>query len=129
MALLLDTQVLIWLEETPERIPERVRDRIFTEPIVYLSQASVWELAIKIKTRKLSLKQPLQTFVVNFLIGYNYKLLNIQLSHIYQTERLALLHKDPFDRLIIAQSLVENLEIVSSDEIFDGYGVKRIWKS
>jgi len=129
MALLLDTQVLIWLEETPERIPERVRDRIFTEPIVYLSQASVWELAIKIKTGKFSLKQPLQTFVVNFLIGYNYKLLNIQLSHIYQTERLALLHKDPFDRLIIAQSLVENLEIVSSDEIFDGYGVKRIWKS
>ena len=129
MALLLDTQVLIWLEETPERIPERVRDRIFTEPIVYLSQASVWELAIKIKTGKFSLKQPLQTFVVNFLIGYNYKLLNIQLSHIYQTERLALLHKDPFDRLIIAQSLIENMEIVSSDEIFDAYGVKRIWKS
>jgi len=128
MALLLDTQVLIWLEETPERIPEQVRDWIFTEPIVYISQVSVWELAIKIKTGKLSLKQSLQTFVVNFLIGYNYKLLNIQLSHIYQTERLPLHHKDPFDRLIIAQSMFENMEIVSSDEIFDAYGVKRIWK-
>lgn len=128
MALLLDTQVLIWLEEVPERIPEKVRDRIFTEPVVYLSQVSVWELAIKIKIGKLSLKQPLQTFIVNFLIGYRFKLLDIDLSHIYQTERLTLHHKDPFDRLIIAQSLIENMEIVSSDEIFDAYEVKRIWK-
>lgn len=100
MALLLDTQILIWLEDAPERIPEKVRARIFTEPIVYLSQVSVWELAIKIG--KLTLKQPLQTFIINFLIGYRFNLLNIQLPHIYHIERLPLHHKDPFDQLIIA---------------------------
>jgi len=128
MALLIDTQILIWLEENPEQIPEKVKDRIFTEPVIYLSQVSVWELAIKIKTRKLILKQPLQTFITNFLTGYRFEILNIQLDHIYQTEQLELHHKDPFDRLIISQALVENIEIISSDEIFDAYGVKRIWK-
>src|SRR3954465_2586234 len=112
MALLIDIQILIWLEENPEQIPEKVRDRIFTEPVIYLSQVSVWEIAIKIKIRKLILKQPLQTFVTNFLIGYSSEILNIQLPHIYKTEQLELHHKDPFDRLIIAQALVENIEII-----------------
>jgi len=127
MAILLDTQLLIWLEEEPVNIKADVKAKIFSEPTVYFSLVSVWEMAIKMKIGKLTLKQPLETVVTNFINDYNFEILNINQSHIYYTQQLPMLHKDPFDRLLVAQSLVENIDIVSSDEIFDLYGIKRIW--
>jgi PIN domain nuclease of toxin-antitoxin system len=127
MALLLDTQVIIWIEENPQKISVAAKEKIFSEPEIYFSKASVWEMAIKIKTEKLVLKQFLSAFIKNFQNDYHFEILDILLSHIYQTQELALHHRDPFDRLIIAQAIAENIPIVSSDSVFDAYPVKRIW--
>lgn len=127
MALLLDTQMLIWLEEQPGKIRNEVKERIFTEQLVFFSLVSLWEMAIKIKFGKLTLNQPLESVAGNFLRDYNFEILNIKQEHIYHTQQLPMHHKDPFDRLIVSQSIVENIELVSSDEIFDVYGIKRIW--
>ena len=127
MALLLDTQIIIWLEENPQRISDPVKDRIFSEPEVYFSKASVWEIAIKLKVGKLTLRQSLQVFIRNFEQDYQFKILDITLPHIYQTQELPLHHRDPFDRLLIAQSLTENIPVISSDEILDAYNIQRIW--
>ncbi len=127
MALLLYTEIIIWLQQNPADIANVVRDQILAETTAYFSKASVWEMAIKIKTGKLSLKQPLDLFIDNFQIDYKFKLLDISLQHIYQTQQLPLHHRDPFDRLLIAQSIIENIAVISSDVIFDAYGIRRIW--
>lgn len=127
MAIILDTQILIWLEHDPERIPHHVKTEILQEPLLYLSKASVWEMAIKIKTGKLFLNQPLETFVENFVTDYSCELLNINLQHIYHTQNLPFYHRDPFDRLIISQSLVEDIPIVSADAVFKEYGLINLW--
>lgn len=127
MALLLDTQIIIWIEESPQKIPDTIKEKISLESEVYFSKASVWEMAIKIKIEKLILKQQLALFITNFQHDYNFRLLDITLAHIYQTDKLELLHKDPFDRLLIAQSIVEKISIISSDTAFDAYGIHRIW--
>ena len=127
MALLLDTQILIWLEEQPEKIKDDVKEKIFSEPLVLFSLVSVWEIAIKIKTGKLALQNSLKALVENFIKDYSFDILHINQEHIYYTQQLPMYHKDPFDRLLLAQIIVEKIDIVSSDEIFDLYGVKRIW--
>lgn len=128
MPVILDTQIIIWLEESPEKIPDDVKEIILRESLVYISAVSVWEMAIKIKTGKLDVKMPLQTFISNVQKDYGFDLLNISLAHIYQIEQLPLYHKDPFDRLLIAQSMVEKIAISTSDEIFNEYGINIIWK-
>lgn len=127
MALLLDTQILIWLEEQPEKIKDDVKEKIFSEPLVLFSLVSVWEIAIKIKTGKLALQNSLEALVEDFIKDYSFDILHISQEHIYYTQQLPMYHKDPFDRLLLAQTIVEKIDIVSSDEIFDLYGVKRIW--
>jgi PIN domain nuclease of toxin-antitoxin system len=127
MALLLDTQILIWLENYPSNISEKTLNILLQEELVYFSDVSLWEIAIKIKTGKLQLKNSLENFINNFLIDYKFHSLPIIQKHIYQTEKLDLHHRDPFDRLLIAQSIVENIPIISSDSIFDKYIENRIW--
>ena len=100
---------------------------IASESLVFMSLVSIWEMAIKIKIDKLKLTVSLQKAVQNFQTNYDFQLLNVALSHVYQTEQLPLHHRDPFDRLLIAQSIVEDVDIVSSDEIFDMYNIKRMW--
>ena len=84
-------------------------------------------MAIKVKTGKLNISQPLPTFIHNFQRDYKFNLLDISLSHIFELLQLPLHHSDPFDRLLIARSITENLPIISSDVAFDAYGVTRIW--
>ena len=126
MAILVDTQILIWLAESPEKIPDSIR--IFIEDsAILMSSASIWEMAIKIRIGKLKLSVSLEKTTANFIDNYDFELLSIGLPHIYKTQQLPLHHRDPFDRLIIAQSIVENIDIVSSDQAFDAYGIKRLW--
>lgn len=127
MALLLDTQIIIWIEENPKKISAAAQKKMFSESEIYFSIASVWEIAIKIKTDKLVFKQLLSDFIKNFQRDYYFKILDISLSHIYQTQQLPLHHRDPFGRLIISQAIVQNFPIVSSDPVFDAYPIKRIW--
>lgn len=127
MPLLLDTQVLIWVEKKNTQLSPKTLKTILSEPVLLVSQVSVWELAIKVKTGKLDLGKPLDEFIENFLITYRCSLLDISLAHIYKTEQLPLHHRDPFDRLLIAQAAVEQIPIVSSDKWFDQYEIQRIW--
>lgn len=127
MFLLLDTQIVLWLERQDARLSEKALENIFTESNLLVSKASIWEIAIKAKTGKLDLDQPVEKFVQSFLGSYKAQVLDISLSHIYQTQLLPLHHRDPFDRLLIAQAVVEQIAIVSSDKVFDQYGVNRIF--
>ncbi len=94
---------------------------------VFLSIASVWEMVIKVSMGKLDLSQPFDLFIPNQLLLNNINLLDISISHTLRVATLPFHHRDPFDRLLIAQSLVEGLPIISMDSIIDAYGVTRLW--
>jgi len=93
----------------------------------FLSVASVWEMAIKHSINRLPLTLPFGDFVLYQLAQSGIQLLPIGFEHLVQVSSLPLHHRDPFDRLIIAQSLVENMAVVSADAAFDAYGVSRLW--
>ena len=92
-----------------------------------MSIASCWEAAIKVGLGKLDLGESSRTFLPREIAHNNFELLNITLDHATAVEGLPLHHRDPFDRLLIAQSMVENLPVVGSDSAFDQYGVQRLW--
>jgi PIN domain nuclease of toxin-antitoxin system len=127
MAVILDTQIIIWLETEHEKISHKALDEVKNEELVYISMASVWEIAIKIKIEKLKLKNDIHYHIDELQRAYQFKLLNFQLSHIYYLRNLPLIHRDPFDRIIASQSIVEKIPLISSDKIFDEYNIKRIW--
>ena len=97
------------------------------EAILFLSIASIWEISVKVGIQKLKLPLPLDDFLKNNLLQLKITLLPIRFSHAVASGLLPYHHRDPFDRLIIAQALSEQLPIVSSDANFDRYGIKRIW--
>jgi PIN domain nuclease of toxin-antitoxin system len=127
MPLLLDTHVILWMAQQPERLPDKVRDKLNSEDVLLFSYASVWEIAIKSAISKIELQWSIKEFVDLTTEKHALQMLQISLPHIYQTQQLPLHHRDPFDRLLVAQSIIENIPIISSDVIFDVYGIERIW--
>lgn len=129
MNLLLDTHVLLWfLADDPQLVPTA---RALVENAVnhkLVSVATCWEIAIKVGLKKLDLGEPATTFLPRELATNNFDLLGIELSHATFVETLPPHHKDPFDRLLIAQAIIEKLPLVSADTVFDQYGVTRLWK-
>jgi PIN domain nuclease of toxin-antitoxin system len=89
--------------------------------------ASIWEIAIKISLGKLQIPKPLSAFVEEDVTGNAVQIMNIALKHVVHLENLPLHHRDPFDRLLVSQSVSEGMPIISSDATFDRYAVKRIW--
>lgn len=126
MAILIDTQVMIWLESEPNKLSNKTKELLAKEPKVYFSHVSIWEMVIKIKTGKLVINQSLREFIGGFKDDYQFTPLPIALPHIYKTQELEFFHKDPFDRLI-TQAIYEDIPILSSDNIFDKYIHNRIW--
>jgi PIN domain nuclease of toxin-antitoxin system len=108
------------------RISTKVRERIENNENL-LSVASVWEMAIKHSTGKLNFGLPFMVFVEQQLSVNNIELLNINLDHIAVVATLPFHHRDPFDRLIIAQAIVGQLPILSADSVFDAYAIERFW--
>ena len=94
---------------------------------VEVSPASYWEIAIKIKLGKYVLPQPYREFMETQIAMNDFRILPIEPRHTALLTTLPLLHKDPFDRLIIAQALAEDTPLVGRDLQFDAYGVKRLW--
>lgn len=88
--------------------------------------ASVWEMAIKVSTGKFVLHQPVEPFIAQQLQREDFHLLPIALNHAARVSTMPFHHRDPFDRLIIAQGMVEQMPILSVDAIFDAYGVQRL---
>lgn len=128
MNLLLDTQALLWFVLDDPRLSGRARESIVaTDGLIFVSPASLWEIAIKISLGKYALPAPFAAFWDDQLLTNNFTLLSISMSHTARVVDLPFHHRDPFDRLIIAQSLVEGTPVTSSDEMFDRYGVKRVW--
>jgi PIN domain nuclease of toxin-antitoxin system len=94
-----------------------------------VSIASCWEIAIKTGLGKVDLGESSRTFLPREIARNNFELLPIRLDHVTMVEELPLLHRDPFDRLIVAQSLIDSLTLVSADSTFDQYGVPRQWSA
>ena len=129
MRLLLDTHALLWfLNGDPLLVPNAkalIRDPANHK---YVSVATCWEMAIKVGLKKLSLGEPATTFLPRELAANKFDLLSIELAHATFVETLPPHHKDPFDRLLVAQALIEKIQLVSADAVFDRYGVTRLWK-
>jgi PIN domain nuclease of toxin-antitoxin system len=128
MKVLIDTHVLIWWTGDTNQLSPLVRDMLAdSQNELILSIVSIWEMQIKISLGKLSLQMDLPTLVEDEVSRNIFSLLPIELKHIYGLNDLPLHHKDPFDRLLIAQSMLEKMPIISIDEKFDAYGVQRLW--
>lgn len=128
MSLLLDTQALLWFLLDDSRLSSMARKCIVeTDVSIYVSPASLWEIAIKISLGKYTLPIPFVAFWDEQLRTNDFSILPITIPHTARVADLPFHHRDPFDRLIIAQSLEEGIPVVSIDNAFDHYGVKRIW--
>jgi PIN domain nuclease of toxin-antitoxin system len=125
---LLDTHALIWIVDNDSRLTRKVKSLYLDEDnLFFVSLATVWELAIKISLKKIEIKSDLVDFVGEHIQGNNLGILPIQLSHCFQLQKLDFHHRDPFDRLILSQAIVEGMSIVSADKAFDHYPIQRIW--
>jgi PIN domain nuclease of toxin-antitoxin system len=128
MRALIDTHVLIWWTGEPTRLSALAHEFLVdpgNEPV--LSLVSIWEMQIKLSLGKLTLNMPLPELVEDEIQRNRLHLLSIELPHIYALSDLALHHRDPFDRLLVAQALRERLPVISIDAKFDAYGVQRLW--
>jgi PIN domain nuclease of toxin-antitoxin system len=128
MNYLLDTHTFLWFLSDSVELSATAK-AVIEDPqnTIYLSMASVWEMAIKASIGKLELPLPAVTFVNQQLEANDIHLLDIKTQHLGIVETLPFHHKDPFDRLIIAQSISENLSLLSADNIFRRYPVTLIW--
>ncbi len=128
MRLLLDTHTLIWFFAGDSQLSNTARILIEDEDNHKLvSIASIWEMAIKESKGLLNLSLPLHEYIEQKLSLEDFNLLNINLYHLNAIVTMPFHHKDPFDRLLIAQSMVERIPILSKDSAFDAYPINRIW--
>ena len=129
MNLLLDTHTLLWfLNDAPQLAPTATSLIVDPGNRKFVSMATCWEIAIKVGLKKLDFGEPAMTFLPRELAANNFAVLGIELAHVTFVETLPPHHKDPFDRILISQSLLETMPIVSADTLFDPYGVTRLWK-
>ncbi len=128
MRLLIDTHTLIWAMDDPTRLSGPAAAAL-QDPAndLLLSAATVWELAIKIGLGKLTLSLPYRQWMDKAIADLELTILPVTVAYAERHAGLPNHHKDPFDRLIIAQALVEGVTIVCADSTFDAYGVARLW--
>ena len=128
MKYLLDTHSFLWFVLDDKRISTKaksiIKDR---QNEIFFSAASAWEMAIKIKLNRIKIKGELESFISEQLVTNSFIPLSITISHSLYTERLPQFHKDPFDRMIIAQSIVENLQLISKDKDVKKYKIATVW--
>ena len=128
MKYLLDTHTLIWFLMGDRKLSDKARaliDNPSNEK--HLSIASLWEIAIKVSLGKLALSKPFERLFPEQLHFNRIQILDITVNSLTKLTTLPFHHRDPFDRLIIAQALVEGFPIIGTDAIFDAYGVNREW--
>ncbi len=128
MKLLLDTHALLWFATNDAQL-SRTADSVIADSQneVFVSPASYWELAIKVSIGKYPLSVPFETFIRNAIDGNQFQILAIEPKHVAEVCSLPHYHRDPFDRLIIAQAIVEQMTVVSSDKEFRAYPITRLW--
>jgi PIN domain nuclease of toxin-antitoxin system len=127
-SLLLDTHALLWFLWADARLSSEAKSLIEDAGNRKLvSIASCWEIAIKVGLKKLDLGESSRTFLPREIARNNFDLLPIALDHATAVEGLPMHHRDPFDRLLIAQATMDRLSLVSADGAFDQYGISRLW--
>ncbi|OGW14828.1 MAG: twitching motility protein PilT [Nitrospinae bacterium RIFCSPLOWO2_12_FULL_45_22] len=128
MKLLLDTYSFLWFIMGSPKLSEKARALIEDRSNEKLfSIASLWEMAIKLSLGKLSLAQPFDVLIPQQLSINGIGLLDIKMGHITVVSTLPFHHRDPFDRLLVGQSMFERLPVLSADPSFDAYPVDRLW--
>jgi PIN domain nuclease of toxin-antitoxin system len=125
-SILLDTHTFIWLSEDDPNLPVSMRDMTEDTDEVFVSIASFWEISIKLTIGKLSLQADFNEIESRFT-ETRFQLLPISIKDTVQLRQLPLHHKDPFDRILIAQAINHSLAIVSADAAFDAYPIQRVW--
>lgn len=126
--LLLDAHTMLWFFWDDPRLSREARSLIEgADNRKLVSVASCWEIAIKVGLGKLDLGESSRSFLPREIARNNFELLPVSLDHATMVEGLAGHHRDPFDRLLIAQAIVDRLSLVSADAVFDQYGVHRLW--
>jgi PIN domain nuclease of toxin-antitoxin system len=126
--LLIDTQSFLWFAWLDPKL-STVAHGLMADPNnkLYISPASFWEIAIKVSLKKLNLGEPYDVFMPREVGNLNMDILPIEMRHASALVTLPYHHKDPFDRMLIAQANVESMPIVSADAAFDLYPITRLW--
>lgn len=128
MSLLLDTHAFLWFVQGDKRLSTLARREIESaDSRPLLSLASIWEISIKVSLGKLAVHLPVRELIERGALGNGIGLLPIQVEHACAVANLAFHHRDPFDRLMVAQTRIEGLTMVSMDTVFDAYRIPRIW--
>jgi PIN domain nuclease of toxin-antitoxin system len=127
MKLLLDTHAFLWFVTGDERLSRQARRTLEAdETEMMLSAASVWDMAIKASLGRLSLPASVADYIAEKVEG-GLGVLPVDWTHAAAVEKLPQHHRDPFDRLLVAQALAEELPVVTNDPAFRSYGVKVVW--
>ncbi|MFZ0418334.1 MAG: type II toxin-antitoxin system VapC family toxin [Candidatus Sulfotelmatobacter sp.] len=126
MKVILDTNTFLWGLSAPEKLSLVARNAVASSER-FLSVASIWEVLIKVRTGKLPLPVPAGNYLTTKMSANGVSVLSIKLEHVLQIEKLQLHHRDPFDRILIAQSLQEGWPIITSDLEFKKYPIRVIW--
>ena len=127
MKVLLDTHAFIWCDSDPSQLSPTVRSVLQNSSTsVLLSIASVWEMQIKAQLGKLALRLPLPQ-IISQQQANGIQVLSVSLDHVFAIGTLPNAHKDPFDRLLIAQAQLEAMTLVSNEQMFDAFAVARLW--
>ena len=123
MKLLLDTHALLWWQTDDPRLSQTARHSIARADVVWVSAVSAWEVAVKTALGRLRMDEPLSLTVATD----DFTPLSMTLAHAEQLSRLPAHHADPFDRMLVAQALVEGAMLVTSDRVLAAYGVPVVW--
>ena len=128
MRLLLDTHALLWAVGAPDRLSERVRAALLAhDHQVRVSIASLWEIAIKVSLRRLELSPDWRRSIDDGRARMGARWLAVESNHCGQVAQLPWHHRDPFDRMLVAQAMCEDLTLVSRDKVLADYAVRVLW--
>ena len=128
MKIIADTHAFLWFITDSEQLSPKAKALLeASESNRVLSVASIWETAIKTSLGKLSFKKPLEELLPEQISLNYFQVLDISMEHALRVASLRMWHRDPFDRMIVAQALTESLPVLSNDEALDAYGVQRLW--
>ena len=127
MNILLDTHTFLWLQTGPKRIPRELLADLERAEQLFLSTASAWEISIKCALGKLSLPESASVYVPDRMRRSGIDAVAVELPHALAAGELPMHHRDPFDRVLVAQATLLNLPLASADTQLDAYGVDRRW--
>jgi PIN domain nuclease of toxin-antitoxin system len=128
MRALLDTHAFLWFITADARLGLAAKRMIEDARYdLFLSVASIWEIAIKAGMGRLPLPEPIRTFIPQQVADNEITVLPVAVKHALDVAELPPHHRDPFDRLLVAQALAENVPILSADTALDPYGIRRVW--